>query len=649
VSALTLTPPPPGAPPTGAPLSGDASAGAVEVWAQLSFALDRTRVGVSVWDHDDRLIFSNPRFRELFAPYGPFDDKPHYSQFYDRARRLYRDQPTVLSAVDQRLRERSTRPATGEFLSGDNQVFRYQDIRTPDGGMVTLYQDVTREHTAEATLAALAKTIPGAIFELRQNPGGRVTCTYVSERIRELTGFGPDTFTGGWEDALAALMPEVEIDRLSESLCESAERQDDWNAEVPVRTLDGASRWLRAQASTRRLRDGTLLWSGLLTDATRTVESNAALAESERRFRDIIDIASDWIWESDSEGRIIFVSDRFAQSTGVPIEDVVGRTRREMPQYDCNDPGFQALEEDILLRRPIHSRRLRMLTPSGHRQVSLRGRPIFDDSGTFLGYRGAGSDVSREHDYVQRLQDAMLEAQSANQAKSRFLANMSHDLRTPLNAIMGFSEIIQAEVFGAVGHPRYAEYIRDIRASAAHLLELIDDLLDLARIEAGRLEMVEETMNVADLVDEAMVLVAPRCEARGVALSKTCALEAPVISSDRRAVKQILVNLLTNASKFTDRGGLIEVAIDADGADGLWVTVRDDGCGIPASMIAEVTKPFVQAHGSGDRPRDGVGLGLAIVRSLTDAIGAEFRIESRIGDGTRAAFRLPARRAARTA
>ena len=475
----------------------------------------------------------------------------------------------------------------------------------------------------------------------------------MSDRIRELTGYGPEAFTADWEDALAALMPEVEIARLAESLCESAERLGDWNAELPVRTLDGKSLWLRAQASTRRLRDGTLLWSGLLTDATRTVESNAALAESERRFRDIIDIASDWIWETDSEGRIIFVSDRFAQATGVAIEAVVGRTRGELPLYDSSDPGFQALEEDTRVRRPNHSRRLRMLTPSGHRQVSLRGRPVFDDFGTFLGYRGAGSDVTREHDYVQRLQDAMLEAQTANQAKSRFLANMSHDLRTPLNAIMGFSEIMQAEVFGAVGHPRYAEYVRDIRASAAHLLELIDDLLDLARIEAGRLEMVEETMDIADLVDEAMVLVAPRCEARGVALSRVCSLEAPVISSDRRAVKQILVNLLTNASKFTERGGTIEVAIDADGADGVWVTVRDDGCGIPPSMIAEVTKPFVQAHGSGkqpgDRPRDGVGLGLAIVRSLADAIGAEVRIESRIGDGTRAAFRLPSGRATRAA
>lgn len=254
--------------------------------------------------------------------------------------------------------------------------------------------------------------------------------------------------------------------------------------------------------------------------------------------------------------------------------------------------------------------------------------------------------MTREHEYVQRLHEAMVEAQAANRAKSRFLANMSHDLRTPLNAIMGFSEIMQAEVFGPVGHPRYAEYVRDVRSSAVHLLELIDDLLDLARIESGRIDMLEERLVIADIVDDAMMLVAPRCEARGVTLAKTCPVETPVVQSDRRAVKQILVNLLTNASKFTERGGAIEVIVEPDPTDGVWVTVRDDGCGIPPAMIEEVTKPFVQASDRATRPRDGVGLGLAIVRSLTEAIGAEFRIESRIDGGTAVAVRLPSGAAA---
>jgi len=636
---LTTTPSPPYALPFGIGASDDS-----EVWARLAFALGRTVIAVAVWDPEDRLVYANARFRELFAYAGPFDGRPHFETLLARA--TDGQKPLPGGGGGKRRRDRQ---ASGEFLLPDRRMLRYHDVHTPDGGLVTVYEDVTRQRSAEATLAAVAATIPGAIFELRRNPDGRVVCTYMSERIRELTGSEPDEFTADLSGAVGSLLVGTDIDRIEADLLRSAERLEEWRDELAIRRADGALRWIAAQASPRRLADRTVLWSGVLTDTTAVAESNAALAASERRFRDIIDIASDWVWETDVEGRITFVSERFAELSGFPTDSMIGRKRRELPHYDWNDPGLQGLEEDVRERRPIHGRRLRISTPAGERHIAMRGRPVLDAVGAFLGYRGTGTDVTHEHEYVERLQEAMLEAQSANRAKSRFLANMSHDLRTPLNAIMGFSEVMQAEVFGPVGHPRYAEYIRDIRTSAAHLLELIDDLLDLARIEAGRVEMVEERLEVSDLVDEAMMLVAPRCEARGVTLTKTLSADAPVVRSDRRAVKQILVNLLTNASKFTERGGSIEVRVQSDEIDGVWIAVHDDGCGIPTTMIDEVTKPFVQAGGATSRPRDGVGLGLAIVRSLTDVIGAELRIESRLGEGTTAAFRLPSGRSSRAA
>lgn len=611
------------------------------MWTRLGFALGQTRIAVAVWDASDRLAYANARFEELFPHLGPFDDKPHFQTLRDRARRFFAHDPVISESLDERFRRRTDSIADGEFLESHNRVIRYHDIRTPDGGIVTVYEDITHERSVEASLTALAKTIPGAIFELRRTPDGQVTCPYVSDRILELTGLEPTEFTRDWYGALARLAADGECRRLDEALTASAETLDEWRMEVPIRGTDKSLRWLKAQATARRLSDGTVVWSGMLTDTTQSVESTAALADSERRFRDIIDIASDWVWETDAAGRVTFLSERFVETAGLPTEEIIGRVRATLPVFDLNDPGYQAIDEDVRARRPIHARRLRLITPDGDRQISLRGRPKFDDAGTFLGYRGTGTDVTREHEYVQRLHDAMLEAQSANRAKSRFLANMSHDLRTPLNAIMGFSEIMQAEVFGPVGHPRYAEYIRDVRTSAVHLLELIDDLLDLARIESGRVEMVKERLVVSELVDEAIMLVLPRCEARGVALTQTCSVATPVVRSDRRAIKQILVNLLTNASKFTERGGKIDVLVDLDDIDGIWVTVRDDGCGIPAAMIEEVTKPFVQASDPTTRPRDGVGLGLAIVRSLTEAIGADFHIESRQGEGTTVAFRLP--------
>lgn len=616
-----------------------------DVWPRLLFALDHTHIAVAVWDTEDRLVHTNARFRELFAHVGPFDGRPDFATISERTRRFFNDDPAIITATAERLRRRKRGSPTGEFLSVENRVIRFHDIQTPDGGAVTIYEDISRERSVEATLSALAKTLPGAIFELRRGSGA-IACTYMSDQILELTGSPSEAFIADWGRALADLLSETDTRLFTEGLTNSAGQFDELNIRLPVARPAGSTRWLRVRAAARRLTDGTTLWSGIFTDATQSVESTAALAQSERRFRDIIDIASDWVWETNATGQITFVSDRFVEISGIPTDQLVGRTRRELPFYDWDDPGLQAIEEDLRERRPIHGRRIRIVTPSGNRQASLRGRPIFDDDGTFQGYRGTGTDVTREHEYVQRLHNAMVEAQSANRAKSRFLANMSHDLRTPLNAIMGFSEIMQAEIFGPVGHPRYAEYARDIRTSAAHLLELIDDLLDLARIESGRIEMLKEHLVIRDIVDEAIMLVAPRCEARGVSLSVTGAADAPVVHSDGRAVKQILVNLLTNASKFTEHGGSIVVDIRPDPAGDVWVSVRDDGCGIPTTMIDEVTKPFVQASETANRPRDGVGLGLAIVRSLTEAIGAEFQIESRIGEGTTARVRLPSTKAA---
>ncbi len=616
---------------------GSAPAEDAELWARLGFALESAAIGVAVWDPEDRLTYCNARFREIFAPVGPFEGNPRFDALVDRARQARGKAPGSSASPLERTSRHRSRNTTGDFLSTENRVVRYQDIHIPDGGLVTIYEDITRDRTAAATLAALAKTIPGAIFELRRGTSGRIECSYVSDRVRELTGLGPESFIADWSAALAGITTESEHSYLEASLRASADRLDDWIEEVPIRHPAGGIGWLRTHASPRRLEDGTVLWSGMLNDSTETVKSRAALAESERRFRDFIDIASDWVWESGPDGRFTFISDRFFEITGIATDELVGRGRGELPFYHRDDPGFDALEEDLRERRPIHGRRIRFAAASGELQLAIRGRPMLDGDGRFLGYRGTGTDVTREHQYVQRLHEAMVEAQSANRAKSRFLANMSHDLRTPLNAIMGFSEIMQAEVFGPVGHPRYAEYVRDVRTSAAHLLELIDDLLDLARIESGRIEMVEQRLVITDIVDEAVMLVAPRCEARGVRLARTFPVASTVVKSDRRAVKQILVNLLTNAAKFTDRGGSIEIIVEADRADGVWVTVRDDGCGIPPAMIEEVTKPFVQAYSTAARPQDGVGLGLAIVRSLTEAIGAEFRI----GEGTRAAFRLP--------
>jgi signal transduction histidine kinase len=230
-------------------------------------------------------------------------------------------------------------------------------------------------------------------------------------------------------------------------------------------------------------------------------------------------------------------------------------------------------------------------------------------------------------------------AERASQTKSSFLANMSHELRTPLNAVLGFSEIIAGEMFGSVGDKRYREYADLINSAGTHLLDLIGDILDMSKIEAGRLELNRERLDPSLLVGECLTMMAERAAAAGVALETDLEMAPGRISADRRALKQILLNLLSNAVKFTPRGGQVGVTLVDEGAF-CRLSVSDTGVGIPAGEIDRLGNPFVQlAHHSGQA--GGTGLGLALVRGLSELHGGRFRISSVEGQGTTVSVCLP--------
>ena len=251
-----------------------------------------------------------------------------------------------------------------------------------------------------------------------------------------------------------------------------------------------------------------------------------------------------------------------------------------------------------------------------------------------LSLSAARAEAAREEAFL-----AKEVAENASHAKSAFLANMSHELRTPLNAVLGFSEIIAGEMFGPVGEDRYREYAGLINSAGTHLLDLIGDILDMSKIEAGKLEIRRERVDAAALVRECVELVAERAAASGIALQTDLALAPRSISADRRAVKQILLNLLSNAIKFTPDGG--RVTVRAGGDDGLCsFAVADTGIGIPAGEMSRIGNPFVQlSNNNGKQP--GTGLGLALVRGLADLHGGAMRIESVEGQGTTVTVTIP--------
>ncbi|MFO1056140.1 MAG: ATP-binding protein [Dongiaceae bacterium] len=251
----------------------------------------------------------------------------------------------------------------------------------------------------------------------------------------------------------------------------------------------------------------------------------------------------------------------------------------------------------------------------------------------------------------KRLDEALVaekqRAELASRSKSEFLANTSHELRTPLNAVLGFSEIMRGEMLGPLGHPRYREFAADIHESGLHLLAVINDLLDLSRIEAGRLELQEETLAIPELLASVQRLVRQRADQAQLTLDVVPADGLPAIRADRRALRQILLNLLSNAIKFTPAGGhvALEAVREADG--GISFLVRDTGIGIAAADIPKAMEPFGQVDSSLARKYQGAGLGLPISQALVEQHGGRLGLESAPGIGTTARVRLPPERTLR--
>ncbi len=252
-----------------------------------------------------------------------------------------------------------------------------------------------------------------------------------------------------------------------------------------------------------------------------------------------------------------------------------------------------------------------------------------------------GSDLVRLADELGLARD---EAEAANRTKSEFLASMSHELRTPLNAIIGFSEIIKDETFGPVGSTKYRSYAEDINESGQHLLALINDILDLSKVEAGVDELYEEDIEVQEVIESALRLVRQRGENSGLTLDLEFPDDLPLLHGDERKLKQILVNLLTNAIKFTDAGGKVTLKAWCRADSGFVFQISDTGIGIAADDIPKALSRFGQVDGDLGRQYEGTGLGLPLTKAFVEIHGGCLDLQSQVGVGTTATVRFPAER-----
>ncbi|ANK90847.1 MULTISPECIES: PAS domain-containing sensor histidine kinase [Rhizobium] len=431
-----------------------------------------------------------------------------------------------------------------------------------------------------------------------------------------------------------------------------------------MRHAGGHYVWMRARAQVIRSNSGRMHLIGIAMDVTEQHRLAQRYAEADQRLADAIECTSEAFVLWDKNDRLVMCNTHFQEAYGLPDNVLVPGTERSIVNAAAARPVIERRVADA-----DGSGRTTEVQLADERWLQINERRTRDG-----GRVSVGTDITLMKRHQERLRESerrlmatigdlsasrqTLElqkaelstananyqaekerAEAANKAKSEFLANMSHELRTPLNAILGFSEILQNQMFGPLGSLKYDEYARDIHDSGKHLLNVISDILDMSKIEAGHLKLHRERIDLVPLIEESLRFTAIPAAEKNIVIEQRIS-SGLTLTADRRAMKQVLLNLLSNAVKFTDNGGRIAVRTRrVDGA--VFVTIADTGIGIPRSALSKIGQPFEQVQSQYAKSKGGSGLGLAISRSLTSLHGGRMKIRSREAVGTVISLRIP--------
>lgn len=388
------------------------------------------------------------------------------------------------------------------------------------------------------------------------------------------------------------------------------------------------------------------------------------LRASEQRLRSIVENSPASISLKDADGRYLMVNGQFEKLAGLSRDVIKGKTSDEIFPEDFAKSGIDHDRE--VLRSTRASTREESLDVAGRQRFFLTVKfPIADNGGKVVAIGAIHTDITerkrveeqtlraktrlelKAHELgetMEYLAHARDQAEAADQSKSDFLAMMSHELRTPLNAVIGFSEIMKTEALGPIGSVRYREFADDIHASGRHLLDLINDILDLSKIESGKSRLSEQEIEIAEVVDSVVTLVRESARENAVEIELDCAADLPDMLADKRKLKQIFANLLSNSIKFTPAGGKVSVRTWRDADNGHVFQVADTGIGIAPEDIPKALAPFQQIDSKLSREHEGTGLGLPLTKALVELHGGTLDIESEVGIGTTITLRFPASR-----
>ncbi len=491
---------------------------------------------------------------------------------------------------------------------------------------------------------------------------------YWSDSMYRLLGYERhDEFLAFGEVNAMVHPDDKDLYALADQLASSRTAQVDH--EFRLRSAGGEWVWLQARAEIMSdPDDATRHLVGIAVDITEQRNLLDQTATAAARLRDAVDAISEAFVLWDAQNNLVLCNSKFQKLHDLPSDAIMpGRSYAEvMAQGRPPVVQHQIVREE---RQDVGARTFEARLNDG-RWLQINERRTKDG-----GYVSVGTDITalKRHeqrltesereliatvsdlkqsrqkleaqaqqlaDLAERYLDQKAQAESANRAKSEFLANMSHELRTPLNAIIGFAEVMQSGIFGTLGSDKYEEYCRDIHSSGEYLLSVINDILDMSRIEAGRVSLTKQPVPVNAAVARALRLVNEQIRVKGLSVTIDVSPEDVTVPADERALHQILVNLLQNAAKFTGEGGCITVRT-RQVADAVNLYVEDNGIGIPAHALQKLGRPFEQVETEFSKSYKGSGLGLAIARSLAELHGGTLRIRSQEGVGTIVLVHLP--------
>ena len=454
-------------------------------------------------------------------------------------------------------------------------------------------------------------------------------------------------------DDLLARAPVESHERIREAFNKA--RTIGW-IQLSFQVAASGGRWIEMRGS---LSDdpstGEPVFGGIMLDVTERKQAEDRVRAAERRLRDAIEGFAGPFALWDARKRLLFWNRAFALDFGLQdtLRAGMGHDTMQIARAGAVLVERQSKEDSrttlIALRNGRWLKMVERPTPDGglltvgvdvtenirneeelKKQQEKMKRTALDLQRS----EGKASELSRKYS------EEKAKAEHAAFTKSAFLANMSHELRTPLNAIIGFSEIMMNELAGPLGHASYKEYSRDILTSGQHLLDMINDILDMAKIEAGKMTITTQAIDPSDPVDAALRMIRRKAEEKEIDLVLDTGQNLPDIDADHRAIRQMVLNLVSNAIKFTDRGGRITVRVEQRGPE-IYFGVTDTGIGIPAEDISRLGQPFEQVSKTKDRNTDGTGLGLALTKSFAEMHGGRLTLSSIYGEGTTVAFYLP--------